>query len=109
LAPPIRIEWLEAGEAIDLMKALAVRGLVGILEREGSRHAVFVHDPHEETERLLAEVVEALESWLADRGRDAVEVRVGERVQTVAPRGDVRDALKPRLARRGARSAPDLP
>ena len=69
MAPPVRIEWLDGAEAIDLVQALAVRGLVGKPLAERKRQAVVVHDPHEEADRLV-DVVAALESWLADRGRD---------------------------------------
>lgn len=107
MAPPIRIEWLESVEAIDLMQALAVRGIVGRLEEAGSQLAVVVHDPHEELERLLPEVVGALEGWLADRGREAVEVRVGDRARTVAPGGQLAEALRARALQRGAKTVPE--
>jgi hypothetical protein len=77
LDPPIRIEWLEGGEAVDLVEALAVRGLIGKRVRRRTRHAVVIHHPHEGTERLLPDVIDALEDWLADRGRETIEVRVG--------------------------------
>jgi hypothetical protein len=80
------------------VQALAVRGLVGKPSRSGERHAVVVHDPHEETERLLADVVAALETWLADRGRDSLQVRVADSSRTVSPASDLRDVLRPRLA-----------
>jgi hypothetical protein len=105
MAPPIRIEWLEGGEAIDLVQALAVRGLVGKPVREKARHVVTIHDPHEETERLLSDVVAALETWLADRGRDEIEVRVGSRTRTVSARQeDLPDALKARVEKTSKRS-----
>jgi hypothetical protein len=99
LAPPIRIEWLKAGEVVDLVSALAVRGLIGKPVREGRRHAVAVHDPHEDPRRLLAEVVDALEAWLADRGRETMVVRVGGAMRTVRAGGDLPSSLQARVGR----------
>jgi hypothetical protein len=107
VAPPVRIQWLEGGEAVDLVQALAVRGLVGKPLRRGNRHAVVVHDPHEEADRLVAELVAALESWLSDRGRESLEVTLGDRSRTVSARPDLPNALRGRLAPgRGTSSKP---
>lgn len=98
MAPPLRIEWLDGADAIDLVQALAVRGLVGKPLRKGDRHAVVVHDPHEDTDRLLAELVAALESWLADRGGESLRLTVGDRTRTVSARPDLPGALHGRVA-----------
>jgi hypothetical protein len=106
VAAPIRVEWLEGREARDLVQALAVRGIVGKQVASAEGVAVLVHDPHETDERLLAELVQALEGWLADRGRDPVRVRVGDRTRTVGTRRDLAVALHERAqARRSADTA----
>jgi hypothetical protein len=102
VAPPIRIEWLESREAIDLAEALAVRGIVGRPVRSTEGHAVVVHDPRERVDRLVDEIVAALESWLADRGRGPVSVRVGTRVHDVAAREALPGALMERARARRA-------
>jgi len=94
--PPIRIEGLEAGDAADLVQAFAVRGLIGTAERKGAVQAVVIPHPHEETKRLLPDVVEALEGWLADRRKEAVELRVGAERLTVRARR-LPDALRARV------------
>jgi hypothetical protein len=98
VAPPVRIEWLDGAEAIDLVQALAVRGLVGKPLRKGTRHAVVVHDPHEDTDRLVAELVAALETWLADRGGESLRLTLGDRSRTVSPSPDLPGALQGRLS-----------
>jgi hypothetical protein len=98
VAPPVRIEWLDGSEAIDLVHALAVRGLVGKPVRQGSRHAVVVHDPHEEADRLVADLVVALESWLVDRGRESVHLTLGDVSRTVSAAPDLPDTLRGRVA-----------
>jgi hypothetical protein len=97
VAPPVRIEWLDGAEAIDLVQALAVRGLVGKPLRKGKRHAVVVHDPHEEADRLVAELVAALESWLADRGRESIQVTLDDSSRTISAPPDLPNALRGRL------------
>jgi hypothetical protein len=97
VAPPVRIEWLDGTEAIDLVHSLAARGLVGKPVRTGSRHAVVVHDPHEEADRLVADLVVALESWLHDRGRESVHLTVGDRSRTVSAVSDLSDMLRGRV------------
>ena len=69
----IRIESLEGGDCC----SLALRGLIGSSEREGKLSAVVIPHPHEDTERLLPDVVEALEGWLADRGKESAELLRG--------------------------------
>ncbi len=96
MEPPIRIESLEGGDAADLVQALAVRGLIGSSEREGKLSAVVIPHPHEDTERLLPDVVEALEGWLADRGKESAELSVGGNRLTVRARG-LPDTLKARV------------
>jgi hypothetical protein len=98
MAPPVRIEWLDGADAIDLVQALAVRGLVGKPLRRGNRHAVVVHDPHEDADRLVAELVAALESWLADRGGESLRLTLGDRSRTVSAPADLPGTLHGRIA-----------
>jgi hypothetical protein len=70
---------------------------VGKPVRKGSRHAVVVHDPHEEADRLVADLVVAVESWLVDRGRESVHLTVGDSSRTVSAAPDLPDALRGRV------------
>jgi hypothetical protein len=97
VAAPIRVGILEVAEASDLAEALAVRGLIGRPVAARGKRWVEIHEPHEEEERLLAEVKEAVEAWLADRGHPAVEIRVGDRSIAVKAPERLDDALRERL------------
>ena len=103
MATPIRVGVLDAGEARDLVEALAVRGLIGTMSETEGACVVELNEPHEETDRLLTEVVDALEAWLLDRGRPGVEVRVGGRVIPVEPSERLDEALHTRLPRSARR------
>lgn len=83
MAAPIRIGPLRGRDALDLARALAVRGLIGRPVRAGGSFSVEVADSHEESGRLLEEVTEALEDWLADRGRRGVGLDVAGSHRTV--------------------------
>jgi hypothetical protein len=51
------------------------------------------------TDRLVAELVAALESWLADRGGESLRVTLGDRSRTVSPSApDLPGALQGRLS-----------
>jgi len=78
VAQPIRIRVADADEGSDLVDALAVRGLTGNLVRTNGALDVLIRYRWEETKRLTEDVVAALETWLEDRGRISVAVRVGE-------------------------------
>ncbi len=97
MAPPIRVGALDPTEARDLVESLAVRGLIATVEASGGKTFVELNEPHEETERLLGDLTVALETWLADRGRRTIEVRLGERVIVVEAAADLGDALRSRL------------
>jgi acyl-coenzyme A synthetase/AMP-(fatty) acid ligase len=79
----LRIGPLEADEAVDLVHALAVRGIVGTPVRARRAHVVLVLASREDPEQLLEELCDTLAAWLADRGRGAVELRSGRRRLTV--------------------------
>ena len=78
MAQPIRIRVADAGEGSDLVNALAVRGLTGNLVHTNGAPEVLICYRWEETQRLTEDVAAALETWLEDRGRISVAVRVGE-------------------------------
>ena len=82
MAETIHIELATTAEGVDLVEALARRGLTGELVRAGSPSEVAVRYASEETDRLLLEVLAALEAWLADRGVSSLRVRVGKRAFT---------------------------
>ena len=106
MATPIRVGVLEAAEARDLVEALAVRGLIGTMSESRRGCWVELNEPHEETERLIAEVTAALEAWLLDRGRGPLNVRVGERHITVEASAILDDVLRSRLPGRPRRDSP---
>jgi hypothetical protein len=98
VAAPIEIGALQEAEAVDLVRALASRGLIGRRAEHGDELWLEVWEAREDTERLLGEVSAAVADWLADHDRPTLELRVGARVQTVAARGDLPDALRARAA-----------
>ena len=108
MAPPIRIGTLAADEARDLVEALAVRGLIGRATEAADGWWVELHDPHEETERLVAEVTEAVQAWLVDRNRPSATISVAERWTTVEPGERIEETLRGRLpsARRRSEQRP---
>jgi hypothetical protein len=100
LAAPIRIGRLDAAEASDLVHALAARGLIGRSIASGGARWVEVCEAREETRRLLADVTEAVETWLADRARASLEIRVEDRVEHVTVDQALREALRARITAR---------
>ena len=86
MAETIRIEVAGAAEGVDLVDALAVRGLTGELVHADGRWEVEIDYEHEETVRLLLDVVVALEAWLDDRGWPDTSISVGDRPYWVRPR-----------------------
>jgi hypothetical protein len=97
VAAPIRIATLDAIEASDLVHALAARGLIGRAVSVEAGRWVEVREPREETNRLLADVTDAVSTWLAERERPSVDVEVEGRVVSVTARDDLRDVLRARL------------
>ena len=102
MAPPIRIGTLTADEARDLVEALAVRGLIATAEKDDGGYVVELNQPHEETERLLGDLTVALETWLADRGRAAVDVHIENRTVGIEAASRLDETLRSRLRRAGA-------
>jgi hypothetical protein len=97
VATPVRVGTLDAAEAGDLVEALAVRGLIGTpVDGEGGRW-VELRSSREKTERLLADVADAVEAWLADRGRAALEIRAGRHAYSVRAGQRLDDVLRSRL------------
>lgn len=97
MSAPIRIGTLDATEASDLVHALAARGLIGRPVAAESERWVEVFEAHEETDRLLADVTDAVSTWLAERARAAVDIEVEGRVLRVGAPDDLRDVLRARL------------
>lgn len=103
VAAPVRVERLEQDEALDLAQALSVRGLVGRPLRVRKHVVLEIRDEREDPERLLKEVIDALEAWLADRHRDALLVSVGDTQRTVRAARDLPATLAGRVPRRAKR------
>ncbi len=97
MAPPIRVGPVDISEARDMVEALAVRGLIATVEETAGEILVELNEPHEETERLLGDLTVALETWLADRGRSAVDVHLGDRAIVVRAAADLDSTLRSRL------------
>jgi hypothetical protein len=97
MAPPIRVGALDLTEARDLVDALAVRGLIATVEESAGETRIELNEPHEETERLLADLTVALQVWLADRGRNAVDVHLADRSIVVVAPGGIDSTLQMRL------------
>ena len=97
MAAPIRIGTLDATEASDLVHALAARGLIGRPVAAESQRWVEVSEAHEETSRLLADVTDAVSTWLGEHERSSIEVEVEGRVVRISARDDLRDVLRARL------------
>ncbi len=79
VAEAIRIELESRADAADLVRAFAVRGLTGGVEVVNGHCEVEIANRREQTERLLIDVLAALEAWLADHDDPPTRVRVGER------------------------------
>ena len=103
MAAPIRSGTLAAGEARDLVHSLAVRGLVGRLDTTGEHGWVEVRETHEDTDRLLAEVTDAVAAWLREHERPPLEIRVEGAVHEVAARSDLREELRAQVRERARR------
>lgn len=97
MAAPIRIGTLDATESSDLVHALAARGLIGRTVAAETERWVEVSEAHEETKRLLADVTDAVSTWLAEHERSTVDVEVEGRVVRVSARDDLRDVLRAQL------------
>jgi hypothetical protein len=97
VAAPIRIGTLDATEASDLVHALAARGLIGRAVAADAERWVEVCEAREETKRLLADVTDAVSTWLAEHERSTIDVEVEGRVVRVSARDDLRDVLRARL------------
>lgn len=97
MSAPIRIGTLDATEASDLVHALAARGLIGRAVGADGERWVEVSEPREETRRLLADVIDAVSTWLSEHERASVDIEVEGQVVHVRARDDLRDVLRARL------------
>jgi hypothetical protein len=79
MAEPVRVDVESEPDAEDLSRALAVRGLAGRPAASG-RPAVEISCRHEDTDRLLADLLPALEAWRVDRARAHLRVTAGGQV-----------------------------
>jgi hypothetical protein len=89
VAFPIAVEVRRESHAQALIQALAARGLVGKLGKEGSRLAVTIMDRHGTTDRLLADVLSVVTAWRREHLLPAVPVRLGETRYWISGGGDV--------------------
>ena len=103
VATPVRVERLESSDAEDLAQALAVRGLVGHVISSRGGATLEIRDEREDTERLIAEVIGALQAWLVDRHHDPLEISAGSERRVVGPEGELPAALAARVRRKTRR------
>lgn len=100
MAETIRVGLAGPSEGADLVRMLAAQGLPGRLIREAGRWEVEIGSEHEETERLLSDVLAALETWLGEREPSSIRVRVGGRTYAF-PQGHVEGAANSATWTRG--------
>jgi hypothetical protein len=79
MSEAIRIEPGGLEEGVDLVQALAVRGLTGTLLHAADHWEVELGYEHEQTQRLLRDVLAVLVGWLEKHELSALTLRVGER------------------------------
>jgi hypothetical protein len=79
VADRVEIDVNGEAEAGDLQRALAVRGLPGLVRLEDDRQTVVLDCPYEGTDSLLRDLLPALEAWRIDRRRGALKITVGGR------------------------------
>jgi hypothetical protein len=72
----IRIEVGSLAEGFDLRESLARRGIQAVLVEADGAWEVQVTSPREEPERLLHDVTEGVESWLAGRDLGGIVARL---------------------------------
>jgi hypothetical protein len=83
MAEPVLVDVGSEEEALDLSRALVVRGLAARRTTIDGRPEVELHCRREETQRLLADLLPALEAWRRDRAHGPLRVIVGGRVHVV--------------------------
>jgi hypothetical protein len=84
MAVPVAIEVADEAEGYDLMRALAVRGLIAELRGDSVPLEVTITLRHEPTELLLADLLPALAQFRRDRCRAPIPIRVGTRRSAIA-------------------------
>jgi hypothetical protein len=105
MADTIRIALADDGDGYDLMRALAVRGLPARLKQRAEEAYLELDFRREATERLLGDLLPALEDWRHDRNRGAVRVEIAERAYSVGSNADVSRCLADACARVRSRTA----
>lgn len=83
MAEPVLVDVDTESEAIDLSRALAVRGLAARPTTVAGHPEVELLCRREERRQLLADLLPALEAWRLDRGHGPLRVVVGEGVHTL--------------------------
>jgi hypothetical protein len=88
MADRVEIEVDGRAEAGDLVRALAVRGLPGVLRSDEHRLLVVLDYPHESTDSLLRDLLPVLEAWRRDRRRAPLRITVEGRPYGVGSDAD---------------------
>lgn len=78
----ILVELKRGADGLDLAETLGRRGVTGRVVRHGELWALEIRAGREPLERLLIDVLSALETWLAYSDTPAVDIRVGRRLYT---------------------------
>jgi hypothetical protein len=87
MAELITIETDSAAESHDLQRALAVRGLFSFVELYGTE--VSLDSRFEPTERLLADLLPAVDEWRRDRHTGPLRVIVGGHPYSIGGHADI--------------------
>ena len=93
VSKPVTIQLADGRAAGDLARALAVRGLPGRLVETPAGPGLRLTSPREPTDRLLQDLLPALEQWRHEMGMDAVRVAFGDARFTIHDRSDVERVL----------------
>jgi hypothetical protein len=83
MAEHVLVDVRSVEDALDLSRALAVRGLAARPAVSAGRPEVELHCGREEKQRLLADLLPALEAWRRDRAHGPLRVISGEHVHVV--------------------------
>jgi hypothetical protein len=107
MAARVEIDLATEAEAQDLLWALGSRGLSGRVTSLDGRLGLVLEYAHESTQRLLTDLLPALEVWRHDRARGPLTLRAGGRVYRLAsatgsPRRPSEAAPTRRVAARAA-------
>ena len=81
----IQVDVSSEDEGTDLVEVLMRHGINAQVSHAGKRWAVNVQSPYEETERIMQDVIAAVERWLPGGRRRKVALHAGGRTYRLGP------------------------